>query len=249
MLQVDTATQNVMSLLNNGGAFDTSSVAVLTAARTQLAAATTSLSASGAAGIDSAVTSLTSVTATDGPLAQFGSHMMDQFANLPQRLGTYVNDLGLSQGTGQTPQFPPASEAFSGNTSTTIGDICTGVADFFGSIMAAGRALIDQISTLVGQIVGAIAALIEAVAAGVQAVIDAAVAAVQAVVNQIAAVANQMVDMVAQELQRLGDAIARLLNFTNALSLRGLFDHPCVRTVLGDVGTPNLISNLNVPRA
>jgi predicted PurR-regulated permease PerM len=268
MLLFDEPTRNIVNLVRSGGAFDMSAVAATNNVRASLQGALSSLeglqtppggggSSGGGGGeggeggptpptidLSGPIGQIEGIVGSGGPLVALASHMTDQITNLPQRLGMYMNRLNFSQGMGETPQFPSAG---SEGSEDALASICSGVESFFGSIMGAAQEILSQIQAAIGQITSAISELVSAISGAVQEAIDTAISAINSVVAQITALAGQITNMIQQELNALASALTDLLGLSNALGLRGLFNHPCVRSVLGAVGTPSLLTNLNAP--
>lgn len=257
MIPFDEPTRNIVNLVRGGGAFDMSAVTATNGVRTSLQGALTTLTGLSAPGgpppegggpapptvdLSGPIGQITGIVGSGGPLASLATHMTDQVTNLPQRLGMYMTNLNFSQGMGETPQFPGAGAEGGGDT---LAGICSGVESFFGSIMGAAQEILNGIQSAIGEVMSAINDLVSAISGAVQEAIDTAISAINDVVSQITDFANQITDMIQQEVNALASALSDLLGLSNALSLRGLFNHPCVRGVLGAVGTPSLLSNLN----
>jgi phage-related protein len=262
MLNIDSTTRSIYDLVSSGGAIDTSFVGEIGGASTALNGVVTQLQNVGDSSITPIIDQLQGTVG--GALTSFQSHVTDQFSNLGRNLSLYTGDFSLRQGLGSIPGFP--SPSLSGALGVgaeaspqSVGDICKNVNSFFGSIIGQGRELIEgivgQISALVRQATelarrvferaqAIINGATEEVIGAINAAIGAVTRTIRGVVNEVAKIANEVTDMIRREVQELADALKRALNFTDAVSYRSLFNHPCAKTVLGAVGTGGLVAVL-----
>lgn len=253
------ATKTIFNQLKSGTAFSTQIVGNAQAASASLQSASASLTTLAPfTNLPSSVPStLQGFTQQGGALSSFADHVQTQITDLPKNISLYTSKLSLDQGTGDL----------------SLGNLCSGINDFFGSIMGAGQELLDEVTGAIGELTSAIGDVVSGVLSEAQRILgdigDMALDAIRplleavdgamdqirdamqplldginSVVDQISSVMNDITEMVQRELASLTDAISDLFNMSGAMSLQSLFSHPCARTLLGAVGTGGLIAAL-----
>ena len=148
----------------------------------------------------------------DGALGSYQNHTDRVVANLPSLVGIAQNALGITA------------------VMLDLLDPCLGLSEFFGSIMEAGRRIIDAIMRAINE---------------VMAVIEEVISAIMAAINAVMAAIQELLMMIANEIQKLVEALIDSVRMGLAALLKLLPNDPCLRALLGAVSTGALIAVLN----
>jgi phage-related protein len=125
----------------------------------------------------------------------------------------------------------------------TYPDPCANMNDFFGSIMGLGMGLVEGISDALDTVTSGI----QTIMSGVFGALDSVLNTMYGALNAINGIASQITNMIVGETAALARALTDMIGFGAASALESLFGNPCARTVLQQVGTPELVSQLNIP--
>lgn len=163
-----------------------------------------------------------SVTDFGSCLVDATTHATQQFRDLPANLHLMTVSKDIKEATG--------------GLSSTAAGYCSDINDFFSSIMGGLDAILDAILG-VG---GLLDELMQAISGGLAALGRI----VGKVISMFTAAISAVTAMIARELETLAAALKDLLDFSFLNSFLSLFGHPCVKTVLGGVGTAGFLGLL-----
>ncbi|MFA5491062.1 MAG: hypothetical protein WC284_17930 [Candidimonas sp.] len=150
-------------------------------------------------------------------MTQMRGHVSTQLTDLPQNLSAYTSMENINQAT----------------NGDFFAELCTGINDFFGSILGFVGDVISEITNIIGQVFDLILQGIEAV-----------LAVIQELTNRLLTLAAKVIEQIAKEVSALIEMLSDLADFSFASSLGSIFDHPCAKTILGAVGTGAAIAVL-----
>lgn len=126
-----------------------------------------------------------------------------------------------------------------------ITETCDLIMDFFGSVLGAGKDLLDALADAVSQAVQFISNAISAAVGGLAAAIQAIVGAISTIIGAITSAISAIVSLIANELATFAEWLAKQLDFSLGNFLAGAQDNPCLQLLLGGVGTAALVSILS----
>jgi hypothetical protein len=169
------------------------------------------------------------VTDAIGAVTDFGTclcdateHAAQQFRDLPANLHLMTVSKDIREATG--------------GLSSAAAGYCSDINDFFSSIMGGLDSILDAILGIGGLLDD----LMQAVSGGLAALGRIIGRVISGFTDAIAAI-TAMID---RELATLAAALKDLLDFSFMNSFLSLFGHPCVKTVMGVVGTAGLLGSL-----
>lgn len=235
------ATCGVMSLLQQGTAFEQTILSDVAAVQTGLNVAAASIlnlpnQIEGILLTDAQALANRLTALVTGTLTSFVSHLTSQFTNLVNNLSIGINQAAAQAGLISSGCSTPGM----GSIGTNGGDPCGNMSNLFGSIMGAG-------ANLVSQITGTLNNLTSTITSGISGALGAATAVlnqITSVVTSIEGVVANVASMITSEVAALAAAISDMLTFGAANALQSLFSNPCAQSVLNAVGTPALLSHL-----
>lgn len=223
-LPFSAATKNIFGMVQNGTAFDTSILGNIGGMADRMTTAATTLSTSGLPEIGNNLANMVT-----GPMTNLLGHVTNQIADLPKNLGVANSFLGMSKNLGVS----AANDGSSGE--------CSGMGDFFGSIMGGATSVLNTINgvmTTVETAIGAVVGTVGAVAGAVMQTINAAMTTLQNTMTQITT-------MIQGEIAKMTAAVQQLGHMAGALVLSTLFgSSPCMKQLVSSVGSTGLLSNL-----
>jgi len=157
----------------------------------------------------------TQLTALSGSLNDFKTHTDGHLSNLHSRMSMYESDTNRNETLTPTP----------GGGS----NVCSGISGLFGTLMAAGAALMSAINTVIQTVLGLVQGAIEALVAGITAVLAT-----------IASLVGQIAGMIAAEVAALAALVVKAVNWAVGQFLAFLKDTFCSNDVINAVKTPAL---------
>lgn len=256
---ISSAQSDIMSMINSGTAFDTSSLTKLSGAQSSISEITSqfnilsslnvsnlSVSNSSKLGVDSGL-DLSGITAMSGsfesaltsPLSNLYSHMSDHYTNFTKNMSIYVSNLGVQQGLNK----------LGVNKYGAATDICSDITNFFGSIMGTGLALINTVISSISVVISSISSLIEqiqnAISTVTQTIINTIQNAISTALSVVQNTVSQITNMITTEVAALAAAVSNMVTFGSMHVLSSLFNNPCAKLAITAVGSAALVTALS----
>ena len=219
----------IMSLLNAGNAFKSSMLSLCAQVTNEINSVINTIKnipgmvAGQAAAFEAQLLGIAS-----GAITSLEAHVASQISGLINNLSMAVGHLAAQTGLAGT----GGGCSFPSNTSNPQNSPCFNMSKFFGSIIGAGEALLNQILSQLGNIVSSLTA-----------------SAISTIIGTISGIASQITSMISSEVAALSAMVNELLGFANISALLGLVSNPCAQQVLSAVGTPNLTNALGLTTA
>lgn len=148
-------------------------------------------------------------------MSTFQTHTDRLISNLPSLLGIAQNSLGIA---------------------TILMDLanpCAGLLDFLGSILEQGKRLLKMLQDKIQQVLNYINNIVNFIKGIIQNIMN--------LISKVMQIINNIIDMILTEIMNFVKALIDLARMGLASLLNLLPDDPCLRTIIGIVGTGALI--------